>query len=209
MGKRKIHLIMADDHAIVLMGLEAVLARESDLVIDATAENGEEAVDLYRRHRPDVMLMDLRMPGMDGVTAALKIRSEFPEARILFLTSYDTQEEIHRAMKSGASGYLLKHSKRNELVAAIREVAAGGKWLPSSIRQRVEERGEAAELSDRQREVLGLVAKGLSNREIAGLLGFSESGAKQHLRQIFVKLGVADRAEAVAAGIQRGIIGTD
>ncbi len=209
MGSGKIHLIMADDHAIVLMGLETVLTMEPGIVIDATAENGVEAVELYRRHRPDVLLMDLRMPGMDGVAAATEIRAEFPEARILFLTSYDTQEEIHRAMKAGAAGYLLKHSKRKELVAAIREVAAGGQWLPSGIRQRVEERGEAPELSERQREVLALVAKGISNKEIARILGFSESGAKQHLRQIFVKLGVADRAEAVAAGIQRGIIGAD
>jgi two-component system NarL family response regulator len=206
---KKIHIVLADDHAVVLMGLTTVLSLEPDIVIDATAENGEEAVELFRRHRPNLILMDLRMPGMDGVTAAREIRREFPTARVLFLTSYDTEEEIYQALLTGASGFLLKQSKRPELISAVRTVAAGGNWVPSVISRRAQDREGSPELSNRQREVIELVAKGLSNKDIANLLGFSESGAKQHLRQIFNKLGVADRAEAVAAAIQRGIIGRE
>ncbi len=201
-----IHIVIADDHAVVVMGLTTVLSLEPDFVIDGTAEDGEQAVELYRQHLPNLILLDLRMPGMDGVAAARTIRSEFPDAKILFLTSYDTEEEIHQALQAGAAGYLLKRSKRQELIAAIRAVAAGESWVPVQIAQRVRERLETSELSSRQREVLELVAKGLSNKDIASLLGFSESGTKQHLRQIFTKLGVVDRAEAVAAAIHRGII---
>lgn len=202
---RKIHLVLADDHAVVLMGLQAVIALESDMVVDATADDGAGAIAAYREHRPDVIVLDLRMPGIDGPAAARGIRSEFPDARILFLTTYDTEEEIHEALASGAAGYLLKKSKGKEVVEAIREVAAGRTWIPEGVARRANERTELPSLSDRQREVLLLVSKGLSNKEIAELLGFSESGTKQHLRQIFAKLGVTDRAEAVAAAIQRGI----
>jgi len=185
--------------------LQAVLALEKDMAVDATADDGAGAIDAYRKFRPDVILLDLRMPGLDGPAAARGIRSEFPEAKILFLTSYDTEEEIHEALASGAAGYLLKQSKGREVVEAIREVASGGKWIPEGVARRALERTELPPLSERQREVLLLVSKGLSNKDIAELLGFSESGTKQHLRQIFAKLGVTDRAEAVAAAIQRGI----
>jgi DNA-binding NarL/FixJ family response regulator len=203
---KKIHIVLADDHAVVLMGLTTVLSLEPDIVIDATADNGEEAVELFRRHRPHLILMDLRMPGTDGVTAAREIRREFPAARILFLTSYDTEEDVYQALLAGASGFLLKQSKRHELVAAVRAVASGASWVPSEIARRAKDREGSPELSVRQREVIELVAKGLSNKDIANLLGFSESGTKQHLRQIYAKLGVTDRAEAVAAAMQRGII---
>lgn len=206
MSNKKIHIVLADDHAVVLMGLTTVLSLEPDIVIDGTAENGAEAVALYRKHRPDMILLDLRMPGTDGIYAARNIRMEFPKARILFLTSYDTEQEIYQALQTGAAGFLLKRSKRQELVSAVRAVSAGESWIPSDIANRIRDREGNAELSPRQCEVLELVAKGLSNKDIASLLGFSESGAKQHLRQIFNKLGVADRAEAVAAAIQRGII---
>jgi two-component system, NarL family, response regulator len=209
MSKKKIHVILADDHAVVLMGLTTVLSLEPDIVIDGTAENGMEALELFRKFRPLVILLDLRMPGTDGLTAARNIRGEFPDARIIFLTSYDTEEEVHQAIKVGAAGFLLKRSKRQELVTAVRTVAAGGQWIPEEIASRIRDRECNAELSPRQCEVLELVAKGLSNKDIANLLGFSESGAKQHLRQIFTKLGVVDRAEAVAAAIQRGIIRTE
>ncbi len=206
MSKKRIHVVLADDHAVVLMGLTTVLSLEPDIVIDGTAENGDEAVELYRRFRPQVILLDLRMPGTDGVSAARLIRGEFPQARIIFLTSYDTEEDVYQALLTGAVGFLLKRSKRQELVAAVRTVAEGGQWIPDEIASRIRDREGNAELSPRQCEVLELVAKGLSNKDIAKLLGFSESGAKQHLRQIFTKLGVVDRAEAVAAAIQRGII---
>lgn len=206
MNQKKIHVVLADDHAVVLMGLTAVLSLEPDIVIDGTADDGAEAVELFRKHRPDLILLDLRMPGMDGIAAASQIRREFPDARILFLTSYDIEEDIYQALLTGAAGYLLKRSKRQELIAAVRAVAAGESWVPAEIAGRARDRKGSAELSPRQREVLVLVAKGLSNKDIAALLGFSESGTKQHLRQIFTKLDVVDRAEAVAAAIHRGII---
>jgi len=202
----KLRLVLADDHAVVVMGLEAVLSLEPDFEIVATAEDGRAAVEAYRKHLPHLILLDLRMPGMDGLDAAREIRREFPEAKILFLTSYETEDEIQRALSCGAAGYALKRSKGAELVQAIRTVAAGGKWLPEGVIRRAREAAEAPVLSERQREVLSLVSKGLSNKEIAGVLGFTESGTKQHLRQIFAKLGVTGRAEAISEAAQRGIL---
>ncbi|WAC18038.1 response regulator transcription factor [Luteolibacter sp. SL250] len=204
-----LRLVLADDHAVVVMGLEAVLSLEPDMEVVATADDGRTAVETYRRERPDLILLDLRMPDMDGVEAARQIRREFPDARILFLTSYETEDEIQQAMASGATGYALKRSKAVELVQAIRTVAGGGTWIPERLVRRAKEAADSPVLSGRQREVLSLVSKGLSNKEIAEVLGFSESGTKQHLRQIFVKLGVTGRAEAISEAMQRGILKVD
>ncbi len=204
-----IRLVLADDHAVVVMGLEAVLSLEPDLEIVATADDGRAAVEAYRRERPDLILLDLRMPDMDGVEAARCIRREFPEAKVLFLTSYETEDEIQQALASGAAGYALKRSKAAELVQAIRTVAGGGTWIPERLVRRAKEAADAPVLSERQREVLSLVSKGLSNKEIAEVLGFTESGTKQHLRQIFTKLGVTGRAEALSEAMQRGILKLD
>lgn len=203
---KRLRLVLADDHAVVVMGLEAVLSLEQDLEVVATAGDGSEAVEAYRKHRPDVIVLDLRMPGTDGISAARQIRAEFPDARALVLTSYETEEEIQQALSAGVAGYVLKRGKASELVEAIRAVAAGGSWIPEGVAKRAKEAAESPVLSERQKEVLLLVAKGLSNKEIADVLGFSESGTKQHLRQIFSKLGVTDRTEAVAEAVQRGVL---
>lgn len=204
--KNRTRLLIADDHAIVLTGLTAILRLEDDIEIVATAENGREAVERFRETRPDVALLDLRMPGMDGVEASRKILGEFPDARILILTTFESEEDIHRALQTGVKGYMLKESKRPELIAAVRAVEAGNQWIPPMIARLAKERARQPDLSHRQVEVLDLVTKGLSNKEIAKILGFSEDGAKQHLRQIYQKLGVSTRAEATAEALKRGIL---
>ena len=201
-----IKLLLADDHYVVLMGLSAMLRSEPNIQIVATAEDGRQAVAHYRKQRPDVAILDLRMPEMDGIEAAKAIREEFPEAKILLLTTYDTEEDVHRAVKAGVDGYVLKNASRAELIKAIMLIYQGKKWIPVEISERAEERASQPDLSARQVEVLKLMAKGLSNKDIASILGFSESGAKQHLRVIFQKLDVSDRTEAVAVAIQRGIL---
>ena len=201
-----IHVLVADDHLVVRLGLAAVLQFDVGIRVVAMAESGQEAVSLYRKHRPDVVLMDLRMPDLDGVEATRRIRAEFPEARILMLTTYDTDEDVRRALDAGASGYLLKTAGQEELVAALRAVHRGERWLPAGVAARWPEIQEQPSLSARQLEVLELLGKGFSNKEIARLLGFSEDGAKAHLKTIFAKLGVQDRTEAVAVALQRGLI---
>lgn len=204
-----IRLLLADDHAIVLAGLTTLLSLEPGIEIIATAENGTEAIEKFRAHRPDVALLDLRMPGIDGVEAARRILAEFPNARVLILTTFESEEDIHRALQAGVSGYLLKESKRPDLLAAIRAVLKGERWLPPLIARLAAERARQPDLSSRQLEVLDLVAKGLTNKEIGGILGFSAEGAKQHLHQIYQKLGVSTRAEATAEALRRGILRPD
>lgn len=204
-----IRLLLADDHYIVLMGLQSLLKLRKDFKVIATAADGEEAVELFREHRPDVALLDLRMPKLDGIQATERIRAEFPGARIILLTSFDREEEIHQALKSGVAGYLLKESKLPELSEAIRVVHRGENWFPRGILDLAKERAAQPELSKREVEVLDLVAKGLTNKEIANVLQFSEDGAKHHLRKIYEKLGVNVRAEAINEALRRGILKVD
>ena len=206
MSPPPIHVLVADDHLVVRLGLATVLQFDIGIRVVAMAESGQEALSLYRKHRPDVVLMDLRMPDLDGVEATRRIRAEFPEARILMLTTYDADEDVRRALDAGASGYLLKTAGQEELVAALRAVHRGELWLPTGVAARWLEIQEQPSLSARQLEVLELLAKGCSNKEIARLLGFSEDGAKAHLKTVFAKLGVQDRTEAVSVALQRGLI---
>jgi two-component system, NarL family, response regulator len=201
-----IRLLLADDHVVVRMGLVAVLGHHKDLLVVAQAQDGKEAVRLHGEHRPDVTLMDLRMPGLDGIAATAAIRAAAPDAKVLMLTTYDTEEDVHRALAAGASGYLLKDAGPDELVQAIRAVAAGERWLPEHIKRQIANREDSEALTARQIEVLGLLAQGRSNKAIGLALGISEDGAKAHVKQIFLKLRVADRAEAVAEGMRRGIL---
>jgi DNA-binding NarL/FixJ family response regulator len=204
-----IRVLAADDHPMVRAGLAAVIDAEPDMELVGEASNGREALDLYREHRPDVILMDLRMPGMDGLAATRAILGEFPTARIVMLSTYDGDEDIHRALEAGAKGYLLKDMLRTEVLNTIRAVHRGQKAIPAAVAARLAEYVPRVQLSEREREVLELVAKGLSNKEIARVIGRAEETVKVHLKNIFEKLGVEDRTEAVTTALQRGIIHID
>jgi two-component system NarL family response regulator len=201
-----IRILVVDDHHVVRSGLAASLGLEDDLTVVAEAGTAEEAVTQYRQHQPDVVLMDLRLPGANGIAALTSLRGEWPDARVLMFTTYDNEEDIYRAMQAGARGYLLKSAPREELLAAIRAVATGGRHLPPALAQRLAGRVSAPDVSDREREVLQLMARGKANKEIAAALGISEETVKRHASNLFVKMGVADRAQAVSEGIRRGLI---
>jgi DNA-binding NarL/FixJ family response regulator len=205
----RIRLLIADDHPIVRAGFEGILAGKPDLEVIGEAANGAEAADLASRLRPDVVLMDLRMPEVDGVEAILRIKRERPETHVLVLTTYDTDADILRAIEAGATGYLLKDAPREELFRAIRAAARGEPVLAPSVTARLMKRASAASrdtLSGREIEVLGLVARGLSNKQLARELHLSEATVKSHMIHIFDKLGVDDRTAAVTAALERGIL---
>jgi DNA-binding NarL/FixJ family response regulator len=198
--------LVVDDHFFVRMGLTGSLNAESDLRVVAEADNGTVALKLFREHRPDVVLMDGRLPGLSGVETLAALRSEFPAARVLMLSIDEGEEDVYRALQAGAAGYLPKATQLLELLQAIRAVHAGERYLPSALAVRLAERGPGATLTARELEVLELVSKGLSNREIAAALGCSETTAKWHLKNIMSKLDVTDRTEATRVAVERGIL---
>jgi len=204
-----IRILFADDHPIVREGLAALLSTQAEMVVIGEAENGEQALEFFRRHIPDVTLMDLRMPVMSGLEATIAIRAEFPHARIIVLTTYDGDEEIYRALQAGARSYLLKDSLRKELLEVIRAVHAGERRIPAAIAQRLAEHPYHSELTARELEVLKLIVKGLANKEIAAALFISEPTVKTHLARVFAKLGVEDRTQAATQALRRGIIHWD
>jgi DNA-binding NarL/FixJ family response regulator len=206
MAKTPIRILLVDDHSMVRMGLATILGVEKDLKVVGEAEDAEQAVAAFREHRPDVTLMDARMPGASGVEALQKIRAEFPEARVIMLTTFDLEEMVFAALEAGASGYLLKSVQRAELIDAIRQVHAGERCFPEAMQRRLADQGSHKRLSPREMQTLDLVRKGLSNRDIGVALGVTENTAKAHVKAILLKLGVADRAEAVAAGFERGLL---
>jgi DNA-binding NarL/FixJ family response regulator len=208
-SEARIRVLVADDHPIVRTGLAAVLTQQPDLELVAEAENGERAVALYRQHRPDVCLMDLRMPVMNGIEAIGAITGEFPEARILALTTYEGDADIRRALDAGARGYLLKDMLLTDMIDAVRAVWRGERVIPSSVALRLAEYPERSELTDREIEILELVAKGLSNKQVAAVIGRTDETVKIHLKNLFTKLDVADRTEAVTVAIARGLIHLD
>lgn len=203
---RPLRVMVADDHFIVRSGLASLIDSEPDMEIVAQAADGGQAVELYARHRPDVSLFDLRMPVKSGAQAIEEIRRSFPEARILVLTAYNGDEDIHKALATGACGYLLKSSTGDDLIPAIRAVAAGERWIPRDVASRLAIRREAESLTLREIEVLREIAKGKANKEIASNLGISENTVKDHLKNILGKLHASARTEAVTAAVQRGII---
>jgi DNA-binding NarL/FixJ family response regulator len=201
-----IRILVADDHYVVRMGLITMVNLEPDMEVIAEATDGNQAAALFKKWNPDLTLLDVRMPVKDGIEAAIEIRQQNSEARILMLTAHDGDEDIHKAMEAGASGYVLKDSTDEKLLPAIRAVAAGQRWIPEEVAERLAERRLFEELTSRELLILNEVVKGLANKQIADVLGISENTVKWHLKNILGKLCVADRAEAVAVAIQRGII---
>jgi DNA-binding NarL/FixJ family response regulator len=201
-----IRLMTVDDHPIYRGGLASLIAAYRDLTLVAEAANGQEAVERFREHQPDVTLMDLSMPVMGGVAAISAIRAEFPEARIIALTTWDGDADIHRALEAGARGYLLKDVVSEDVADAIRRVHAGGRSIPPDVANRLAAYTPRIDLTEREVEVLTYMARGLSNREIGALLGRTEGTIKVHVLHILQKLEASDRTEAVTLGLQRGII---
>jgi DNA-binding NarL/FixJ family response regulator len=201
-----IRVLTVDDHALLRDGIAALIESQADMVQVAEAGNGREALELFRIHRPDVTLMDLQMPEMSGIDAIGAIRAEFPQARIVVLTTHAGDVQVSRALKAGARAYLLKGLLRKELLDTIRAVHAGHKRLSSEVAAEIAEHSTDDVLSPREIDVLRLVARGNANKEIAAQLSLTEETVKSYLRSILAKLGANDRTHAVAIGLKRGII---
>ena len=206
MTDNKIRIIVVDDQAVVRQGFVALINTVSDMEVVAEGINGQQAIDLYREYKPDVMLIDLRMPVVGGVEAITTVRREFPEARMIVLTTYDGDEDIYRSLQAGAKGYLLKDMFFEELETAIRSVHAGARRIPAAIAERLAERMSGSILTARELEVLTLIVKGQSNKEIAASLKISEATVKSHINSVLSKLGVTDRTQAATTALQRGLV---
>jgi len=202
----KIRVLIADDHVTVREGLAAIIGRQPDMSVVGEAATGREVVDLWRQRRPDVTLLDLRMPILDGVGAIVKIRQGEPSARIVVLTTYDSDYDISRAVSAGAKGYLLKDAKREELLECVRKVYAGEICISPTLVAKLAQGMSSESLTARELEVLSMLARGKSNKEIGMNLYISETTVKSHLRNIFTKLNVLSRTEAITVATQRGLI---
>src|ERR1700722_7943091 len=201
-----IRILIADDHNVLRDGLAAIIRQEIDLEVVGEVGDGRQAVDLWKKQRPDVTLMDLRMPGIDGVNAIYEIRAVDPGARIVVLTTFDGDEDIYRALRAGAKSYLLKDVRREELFQCIREVYAGKMFVPPAIAAKLAERLPAEELTVRELEVLRLLAEGKPNKIIGADLAISEVTVKSHLQSVFRKLNVLSRTEAIAVENRKGLL---
>lgn len=204
-----IRILIADDHPIVRQGLAAIIGRKPDMTVVAEASDGREAVDLFRQHRPDVTLMDLRMPHLDGVEAIAVLRTDDRNARIIILTTYDTDEDIYRGLRAGAVAYVLKGTSLTELLDIIRAVHAGQTRIPSDIAAKLAARMNAPDLTVREMEVLGLIVAGQSNKAIGSTLHISEGTVRAHINNILGKLGVSDRTQAATLALKRGLVRLD
>ena len=201
-----IRILIADDHSIVRRGLATIINRDPEMTVIAQAEDGQQAIDCFREYQPDVTLMDLRMPQVGGVEAITTICAEFKRAGIIVLTTYDGDEDIYRGLQAGAQGYLLKDAKPSELLNAIHTIHNGQKYVPPEVGAKLVQRMSNPELSERELEVLRLVAQGMSNLDIATALSIGETTVKSHVNRILSKLGVNDRTQAVIVGVRRGIV---
>lgn len=207
--KSKIRILIVDDHSMMRLALAEAIASERDLTLVAEAATGEQAVQLYREHKPDVVTMDYRLPDFNGIEASTRIRTEFPEARIIVLSVFEGEEDIWKAVQAGVMGYLPKSVEIADMIEAIREVAAGYKYFPSSISQRVDSRSSRGELTPRELQVLKLIVAGRSNKEIMNDLHLSEATVKLHVSNTLSKLQVLDRTQAAVLAVRQGIVHLD
>jgi len=203
---KPIRILVVDDHFMVRMGLSSSLSVEPDIEVVSEAGSGEAALDAYRKHHPNLVIMDLRLPGMSGIDCIAALLCEFPEVRVLVLSTHSDEEEIYRAMQAGARGYVVKTIVREELLRAVREVHSGGQYLDPIARTHLNERESRRSLSTREVDVLRMVVKGFGNKDIARVLHIAEVTVKLHVSHIFEKLEVKDRTEAATVALRRGII---
>jgi DNA-binding NarL/FixJ family response regulator len=208
-SSKPIRILVVDDHFMVRMGLSASLNVEPDMEVVAEAGNGLAAIEAYRKHRPSLVMMDLRLPGMSGTDCTAALLQEFPEASVLMLSTHSGEEEIYRALQAGARGYIVKSIVREELLRAVREVHQGRQYVDPVVASHLAERQSHRSLSAREVEVLRMVAKGLGNKEIASALKIAEVTVKLHVSHVLEKLSVKDRTQAATVALQRGIISLD
>jgi two-component system NarL family response regulator len=206
MSDNTIRIMVIDDQAVVRQGFVALINTVADMSVIAEGTNGQQAIELYRLHRPDITLMDLRMPQLGGVEAITAIRKEFPDARLIVLTTFDGDEDIYRSLQAGAQGYLLKDMFFEELEEAIRKVHGGSRRIPTHVAERLAERMGSSDLTGREIEVLEQIVGGNSNKAIASRLNISEATVKSHINNILSKLGVSDRTQAATTALQRGLV---
>lgn len=201
-----LRILLADDHFVVRLGLADLLSTEPGFSVIGQASDGVEAVEMFARLRPDVMVLDWELPRLTGPEVVASIRRDTPEARLMILSVHDSEEAVWRAVEAGASGYVLKSARREDLIAAIRAVAAGGEFFPPAIAARLRARQARTSLTARENDVLACVVEGLANKEIAGRLGLAEPTVKMHLVSLFEKLGARDRTQAAMLAVRRGLI---
>ena len=204
--QEKIKVMVVDDHPLMRVGVAAIINARPNMTVVAQVGTGEEAVALFHQHKPDVTLMDLRLPQMSGVDAILAIRARYPESKFVVLTTYEGDEDIHRAFEAGARGYVIKGMPYQTLLDALLRVHSGGRFLPPPVVRALESRMPDSELSPREQEVLQLLVNGKSNKEIAGELGITNATVKCHVSTILMRLNVSDRTQAVVAALQRGLV---
>jgi len=202
----KIKVMVVDDHPLMRVGVSSIVNARSDMTVVAQAGSGEQAFSLFAEHKPDITLMDLRLPGMSGVDAISAIRARHPAAKFVVLTTYEGDEDIYRALEAGARGYIIKGMPYQTLIDALLRVHTGGRFLPAPVTKALESRTPDSELSAREREVLRHLVAGFSNKEIANLLGITEATVKCHVSTILMRLNVSDRTQAVVTALQRGLV---
>jgi two-component system NarL family response regulator len=204
-----IRVLIVDDHPVVRVGMKTIINQQPDMAVVAEAKDGPSALEAFRQFHPDVALMDVRLPGRSGIQATAAIVAEFPKARVLVVSNYDGDEDIYQALQAGASGYLFKSILEDEILNAIRGVHAGQRYLPRSVTRRLDERTGPTRLTQREKDILDVLGKGFSYKELANLMGVSTETVRTHVKNLFRKLNVSDRAEALREALHRGFLHLD